>query len=71
MDKLRYRYYRLIESLDPYEDIRQHYTLTLNQMLYNLIEIKKDWKFEEDSKENTALKELIEAFKIRGYKPAL
>lgn len=71
MNKLRYRYYRLIESLDPYEDISQHYKLTLNQMLYNLIEIKKDWKFEEGGKENTALKELIEAFKIRGYKPAL
>lgn len=69
MDKLRYRYYRFIEFINPYEDIKEHYRHTNNEMLYNLVEIKKDWNFEEGSEESVKLNDLIKDFFANGYKP--
>lgn len=64
MNRLRYRYYRFIEKLDPYENIREHYRLSCNQMLYNLIEIQKDWELQE----HIELSQLINDFKSAGYR---
>ena len=71
MKQLRHRYYKVIESLEPYENIREHYRLSCDQMLYNLVEIARGWEFEANSPDYINITQLITDFKSKGYRPSL
>jgi hypothetical protein len=67
-------YFELIQDYDPYEDISEHKKLTVSQMLYNLIEIKKnnfDFIDLETMKIYNRFTTLIDIFTSLGIKPEL
>lgn len=64
MADIRKLYIEFIEMLDPYEDIEPHKSLSINGMLYNLMEIKKNWDIEPAAPEYNRLNTLIELFSI-------
>ena len=61
---LKQRYFDFVDELDPYRDTEED-PETLEDMLYNLLEIKEDWEdLEPDLME--VLEATIEQFKDYG-----
>lgn len=68
--ELRKLYFDFIDFLDPYhEDEEPDKDEELSEMLYNLIEIRKDWNFEPGTEEHNRISTLIELFQALGVKP--
>lgn len=74
MADIKKLYIELIQDYDPFEDITEHEHLNNNQMLYNLIEIKKN-NFNYIDKSTLTIynrfKTLIDIFQALGIKPTL
>ena len=74
MYHLKQIYLDLIADYDPFTDISEHTNLTCGQMLYNLIEIKKnnfDFIDLDTMKLYDRFTTLIYLFESLGFKPSL
>lgn len=74
MADIKQLYFELIQDYNPFEDISEHEKLTASQMLYNLIEIKKnnfDYIDLETMKIYNRFTTLIDIFTSLGIKPEL
>lgn len=70
MADLKSLYIDLIGSLYPYEEIPETDTLSINEMLYNLIEISKnnfDLSIEENIKDFNRVNTLIDVFRCINF----
>ena len=72
MDELKRNYIEFLNTLDPfrcaYEDAESITEIEPADMLYNLIEIKKDWDLSDDIELSNRLDSLIDEFKKQNVK---
>ena len=74
MNDIKIRYFDLLSDYDPFLEVSEHENFTPSQMLYNLIEIRKN-NFDYIDKDTFELLKrfdaLIEYMKSQGIKPGL
>ena len=74
LKELKRMYIEFINALDPcwdaYEDVENVTELEPEEMLYNLIEIKKDWDLTNDIELSKRLNTLIKLFEQNNVKPS-
>lgn len=72
MADIKNLYIEFISSLCPFEDMEEHNNISFSDMLYNLIEIKKDFNYidRETMAMYNRLNTLIDIFKSLGVKPS-
>lgn len=74
MADIKQLYFELIQDYNPFEDMNEHKNLNLSEMLYNLIEIKKnnfDFIDLDTMKIYNRFTTLIDIFTSLGIKPEL
>lgn len=74
MADIKQLYFELIQDYNPFEDMNEHKNINLSQMLYNLIEIKKnnfDFIDLDTMKIYNRFTTLIDIFESLGIKPSL